>query len=54
MTNICLTFEYQILKTVKIRERSENFHFQGVGITLFGGGQKIFIFKEGDCPNREV
>ena len=30
---------------MKIRERSENFHFQGGGVARLGGAQKIFIFK---------
>ena len=31
--------------------RSENFHFQGEGVPLMWGEQKIFIFK-GGCPIR--
>ena len=38
---------------MKIRERSENLHYQGGGVDLLGGGQKILFFK-GGCPIRWV
>ena len=43
-------FQSEIWNTVKTRNRSENFNFQGVGIALIGGGQKSFSFKEEDLP----
>ena len=33
-------------EVAEIKGRSENFHFQG-GLALLGGGQTIFIFREG-------
>ena len=43
-------FQSEIWNTVKIRDRSENFNFQGVGVALIGGGQKSFNFKEEGLP----
>ena len=39
----------EIWKIAEIRRRSENLRFQ-LGFALWGGGQKIFIFKRGSFP----
>ena len=43
------TFQFEIWKTV-IRDRSENFHFQGSGVGLLEGGQKISFSRGRGLP----